>query len=273
MTYAEFEALKARSAAAGGQDYVNPRNTAAGSLRQKDPSRHRQPQSQILRLCLGRGQRGSGADAVRRGAEIRDWGFKVSPLMVRAQVGRGAARAVPADRGAALVARLRHRRRRLQDRPARPAAALGLRHRRAALGHRAQVSGRAGDDDVCERIDIQVGRTGTLAPVARLDAGDGRRRDGRERHAPQRGLHQGPRQQRRSRSATAIDIRIGDTVVIQRAGDVIPQIVEVRAREAAEAAPCLTSSRMSVRSAARRRCARSTRRPARKIRAAAAPAS
>ncbi|MEO8684899.1 MAG: NAD-dependent DNA ligase LigA, partial [Devosia sp.] len=38
MTYAEFQALKARSAAAGGQDYVNPRNTAAGSLRQKDAS-------------------------------------------------------------------------------------------------------------------------------------------------------------------------------------------------------------------------------------------
>ena len=38
MTYAEFQALKERSAAVGGQDYVNPRNTAAGSLRQKDPS-------------------------------------------------------------------------------------------------------------------------------------------------------------------------------------------------------------------------------------------
>ncbi len=38
MTYAEFQALKERSAAVGGQNYVNPRNTAAGSLRQKDPS-------------------------------------------------------------------------------------------------------------------------------------------------------------------------------------------------------------------------------------------
>src|SRR5690606_2953884 len=38
MTMAEFEALKARSAAVGGQEYVNPRNTAAGSLRQKDPA-------------------------------------------------------------------------------------------------------------------------------------------------------------------------------------------------------------------------------------------
>jgi DNA ligase (NAD+) len=38
MTHAEFQALKARSAAIGGQEYVNPRNTAAGSLRQKDSS-------------------------------------------------------------------------------------------------------------------------------------------------------------------------------------------------------------------------------------------
>ena len=59
MTYAEFQALKERSAAAGGQDYVNPRNTAAGSLRQKDPVGHRQPQPEILRLCLGLHDRGS----------------------------------------------------------------------------------------------------------------------------------------------------------------------------------------------------------------------
>src|SRR5690606_22338666 len=38
MTYEEFQRLKERSAAAGGQNYVNPRNTAAGSLRQKDPA-------------------------------------------------------------------------------------------------------------------------------------------------------------------------------------------------------------------------------------------
>ncbi len=78
MTYAEFEALKARSAAAGGQDYVNPRNTAAGSLRQKDPSVTASRKLQILRLCLGRRERRSGADAVRCGAEIRRLGLQAS---------------------------------------------------------------------------------------------------------------------------------------------------------------------------------------------------
>ena len=61
MTYAEFQALKERSAAAGGQNYVNPRNTAAGSLRQKDPEITREPEPQVLRLCLGLCERGAGA--------------------------------------------------------------------------------------------------------------------------------------------------------------------------------------------------------------------
>ena len=75
MTYAEFEALKARSAAGGGQDYVNPRNTAAGSLRQKDPTVTASRNLQVLCLCLGRRQRRSGADAVRGGAEVRRVGL------------------------------------------------------------------------------------------------------------------------------------------------------------------------------------------------------
>ncbi len=127
---------------------------------------------------------------------------------------------------------------------------------------------------VVRQIDIQVGRTGTLAPVARLDPVTRRRRHGRQRHAPQRGLHRGHRQQSASRSATASrSIRIGDTVVIQRAGDVIPQIVRVVLEKRPTERRALRVSRTPARSAARPRRARSTRRPARRIRAAAAPAS
>ncbi|TIU07262.1 MAG: NAD-dependent DNA ligase LigA, partial [Mesorhizobium sp.] len=85
MTYAEFEALKERSAAVGGQDYVNPRNTAAGSLRQKDPSVTASRNLKFLAYAWGYTS-GDPAptqyDSVQKFAE---WGFKISPLMVRAK--------------------------------------------------------------------------------------------------------------------------------------------------------------------------------------------
>ncbi|TJV08907.1 MAG: NAD-dependent DNA ligase LigA, partial [Mesorhizobium sp.] len=85
MTYAEFKALKERSAAVGGQDYVNPRNTAAGSLRQKDPSVTASRKLKFFAYAWGYTSEDPAPtqyDSVQRFAE---WGFKISPLMVRAK--------------------------------------------------------------------------------------------------------------------------------------------------------------------------------------------
>ena len=102
---------------------------------------------------------------------------------------------------------------------------LGFVSRQPALGHRAQIRRRAAET-MLEGIDIQVGRTGALTPVGRLkpvfvggvtvtnvtlhnaDYIRGVGADG----GPIRG---------------GKDLRVGDTVIVQRAGDVIPQIVDV----------------------------------------------
>ena len=79
MTKADFLALNKRQAEAGEQLYVNPRNTAAGSLRQIDPCDHRVAAAAFLRLCLGRDERDAGGQAVRH-AEVVQGGAASRPI-------------------------------------------------------------------------------------------------------------------------------------------------------------------------------------------------
>src|SRR5690606_33310328 len=81
----EFQALKTRSAAAGGQDYVNPRNTAAGSLRQKDPSVTASRNLKFFAYAWGFASEEPAASQYEAVQKFAEWGFAVSPLMVRAK--------------------------------------------------------------------------------------------------------------------------------------------------------------------------------------------
>jgi len=238
MTYAEFEALKARSAAVGGQEYVNPRNTAAGSLRQKDPGVTASRNLRFFAYAWGATTEDPAPTQYEAVQKFGEWGFEISPWMVRAKTVEdliGQYKAIEEKRSSlgydidGVVYKL--------DR-------LDLQRRwgfssgepRWAVAHKFPAEQAM---TTVQRIDIQVGRTGTLAPVARLapvsvggvvvenvtlhneDYIKGIDSTG----APIRG-------------DAPIDIRVGDTVVIQRAGDVIPQIVRViLEKRPAEAVP------------------------------------
>ncbi|RWC31354.1 MAG: NAD-dependent DNA ligase LigA [Mesorhizobium sp.] len=225
MTYAEFEALKERSAAVGGQDYVNPRNTAAGSLRQKDPSVTASRNLKFLAYAWGYTSEDPAPTQYDSVQKFAGWGFKISPLMVRAK---------SVDELVAHYHLIEAQRSSLGydiDGVVYKVDQLELQRRwgfatgepRWAIAHKFPAEQAM---TTVLRIDIQVGRTGTLAPVARLApvTVGGVVVENVTLHNEDyiKGLDSNGQPIR-----DGCDVRIGDTVVIQRAGDVIPQIVSV----------------------------------------------
>lgn len=225
MTYAEFQALKERSAAVGGQDYVNPRNTAAGSLRQKDASVTASRNLKFFAYAWGHTTEDPAPTQYEAVQKFADWGFKISPLMVRAK---------SVEELIAQYKIIEAQRSSLGydiDGVVYKVDQLELQRRwgfvssepRWAVAHKFPAEQAT---TVLRQIDIQVGRTGTLAPVGRLDP------------VTVGGvtvvnvtLHNEDYIAGLDSTGLPIrdgkDIRIGDTVKIQRAGDVIPQIVDV----------------------------------------------
>ncbi|MHB1109238.1 MAG: NAD-dependent DNA ligase LigA, partial [Devosia sp.] len=225
MTHADFQALKERSAAEGGQEYVNPRNTAAGSLRQKDPSITAQRKLKFFAYAWGFSSADPAPTQFEAVRKIGEWGFVVNPLMIRAKTVEemlGHYRAIEAQRATlgydidGVVYKL--------DR-------LDLQRRwgfvarapRWAIAHKFPAEQAT---TILRGIDIQVGRTGALTPVARLQpvTVGGVVVENATLHNEDyiKGIGSNG-----ERLRDGYDLRIGDTVIVQRAGDVIPQIVAV----------------------------------------------
>jgi DNA ligase (NAD+) len=218
-----FTALNAAQHEAGGKIFANPRNAAAGSLRQKDAGVTARRRLRFWAHGWGAASAVPGATQSEVVAKLREWGFPVSPLFVRLE---GDAEALIAHFDAIGTARpglaydidgVVYKLDRLdwQERLGFVGGDVG-RAPRWALAHKFPAE-RA--ETVVQGIDIQVGRTGKLTPVGRL--------------APvlvggvtvtNVTLH--------NRDEIArLSLRVGDRVVIQRAGDVIPQVVENLTRE------------------------------------------
>lgn len=228
MAKSDFLALNEKMAAEGKQTYVNPRNTAAGSLRQLDAGVTASRKLRFFAYAWGEISEPNDMPATQfeRVQLFRTWNFPVNPLMERLvavedilkhynDIGlKRPALDYDIDGVVYKVDRLD-----LQQR-------LGFRSRspRWATAHKFPAEQAF---TKVERIDIQVGRTGALTPVARLVpvTVGGVVVTNATLHNEDyiKGLGNAGEPIR----AEGHDIRVGDTVIVQRAGDVIPQVLDV----------------------------------------------
>jgi DNA ligase (NAD+) len=214
MERAGFFALNEERAAAGEPVFANPRNAAAGSLRQLDPAVTARRPLKFFAYAWGEASRAfarTHAEALER---FRDWGFTVNPysrLCRGVEAALAYYRDIAAER-AALPYDIDGVVYKIDDLALQERLGMVSRAPRWALAHKFPAQQA---QTVLRDIVIQVGRQGSLTPVAVLDpitVGG---------VVVQRAtLHNEDEIARK-------DVRIGDTVIVQRAGDVIPQIVGV----------------------------------------------
>ena len=229
-----FEALNARAIESGGKTFANPRNAAAGSLRQLDP---KVTASRPLEFCaygIGQVEGALPHTHFELLQALRGWGLPISRELRLARGVQGCLdyyREIGARRQSlaydidGVVFKVNN----LDDQQQ-----LGFRARTPhwAIAHKFPAQ-----EELTELLDVefQVGRTGAVTPVARL------------KPVQVAGVTVSNATLHNMGEVARLGLMIGDTVIVRRAGDVIPQVMQVVAeRRPADARPVAIQQRCPV---------------------------
>jgi len=215
MARADFEAYNADARLYDGKVLANPRNAAAGSLRQLDPKMSAKRKLSFYAYGIGEVDGGELPPTHSATlAQLRAWGFPVSDLC---QVVEGADGLLAyyrdiGERRDGLAFDIDGVVYKLDDRAGQEQMGFVARAPRWAIAHKFPAQEQT---TTVEAIEIQIGRTGAATPVARL--------------APVAvaGVIVSNATLHNADQIARLDVRVGDTVIVRRAGDVIPEVVSV----------------------------------------------
>jgi DNA ligase (NAD+) len=214
MSHADFAAMNERQEKAGEKIFANPRNAAAGSLRQLDPAITARRPLRFFAYHWGETSELPGRTHWEVLQALKDWGFPVNPLIRRCAT---------VEEALAYYDEVQHGRADLGydiDGVVYKVDRLDLQNRlgfvsrspRWAIAHKFPAEQA---ESVVEQIQVYVGRTGQLTPVAHV------------KPVTVGGVVVQNVSMHNEDEVARKDVRVGDTVVVQRAGDVIPQLVRV----------------------------------------------
>lgn len=215
MPRAAFEAYNERARLHGGKVLANPRNGAAGSLRQLDPRITAQRPLAFFAYGLGLVEGGDLAETHSASLQrLREWGF---PVSAEADVVEGVEGLLAyyrriGERRDALAFDIDGVVYKLDDYAGQREMGFVSRAPRWAIAHKFPAQEQS---TTVEAIEIQIGRTGAATPVARL------------KPVQVAGVVVTNATLHNADQIARLDVRVGDTVIVRRAGDVIPEVAGV----------------------------------------------